>query len=136
MADCTITVVGNLTKDPELRFTTGGAAIASFGLAVNKRFQRNGEWTEETSFFNVSAWAQLGENVAASLTKGSRVIVYGELKQREYEDRDGNKRSTVEINAQAVGPDLRWAEAQVHRNARDEQPKVTRERVVPDEEPF
>lgn len=135
MADSAITVIGNLTKDPELRFTNSGAAIASFGVAVNKRFQRNGEWTEETSFFNVSAWAQLGENVAASLTKGSRVIVFGELKQREYEDRDGNKRSTVEINAQAVGPDLRWAEAQVQRNARDEQPKVQREKFT-DEEPF
>ena len=135
MADSSITVIGNLTKDPDLRFTSGGAAIASFGVAVNKRFQRNGEWTEETSFFNVSAWAQLGENVAASLTKGSRVIVFGELKQREYEDRDGNKRSTVEINAQAVGPDLRWAEAQVQRNARDEQPKVQRESFS-QEEPF
>jgi single-strand DNA-binding protein len=135
MADNTITAIGNLTKDPELRFTANGGAIASFSIAVNKRWQKNGEWTEETSFFNVSAWSQLGENVAASLTKGARVIVYGELKQREYEDRDGNKRSTVEIVAQAVGPDLRWAEAQVQRNARDEQPKVQRESFS-QEEPF
>lgn len=133
MADSTVTLVGNCTKDPELRYVSTGTAVTSFGLAVNKRFQRNGEWTEETSFFNVSAWGQLGENIAASVAKGTRLIVFGELKQREYEDKNGDKRSTVEVTASAVGPDLRWAEASVSRNERDEKPKTKREYV---EEPF
>ncbi|TPW10595.1 MAG: ssb [Acidimicrobiaceae bacterium] len=99
MADNTVTVVGNLTRDPELRFTTGGKGIASFGLAVNRRYQQNGEWQEKVSFFNISAWDQLGENAAASLTKGTRIIVTGRLEQREYETSAGDKRSVVEIVA-------------------------------------
>ena len=75
MADNTITVVGNLTRDPELRFTTGGRGVASFGIAVGRRYQVNGEWQEQTSYFNITAWGTLGENAAATLTKGSRVIV-------------------------------------------------------------
>lgn len=138
MPDSTVTLVGNATRDPELRYTTGGKAVASFGLAVNKRFQRNGEWTEETSFFNVTAWDVLGENTAASVEKGSRVIVYGELKQREYEDREGQKRSVVEVNASAIGPDLRWATVTIERNERadrtDSKPADTQ--VYGDEEPF
>ena len=70
-----VTLVGNATRDPELRYTTGGRGVASFGLAVNRRYQQNGEWQEQTSFFNVTAWGELGENAAASLTKGSRIIV-------------------------------------------------------------
>ena len=138
MPDSTVTLVGNATRDPELRYTTGGKAVASFGLAVNKRFQRNGEWTEETSFFNVTCWDVLGENAAASVEKGSRVIVYGELKQREYEDREGQKRSVVEVNASAIGPDLRWATVTIERNERadrtDSKPADTQ--VYGDEEPF
>ena len=82
MADNTVTLVGNLTRDPELRYTTGGRGVASFGIAVNRRYQVNGEWQEQTSFFNVVAWGTLGENAAASLTKGTRVIVTGRLEQR------------------------------------------------------
>jgi single-strand DNA-binding protein len=89
-----ITLVGNLTRDPELRFTTGGRGVASFGLAVNRRYQVNGEWQEQVSFFNVVAWGELGENVAATLTKGSRAIVFGRLEQREYTNREGEKRTT------------------------------------------
>ena len=85
MADNTVTIVGNLTRDPELRFTAGGKGVASFGVAVNRRYQVNGEWQEKVSFFNVTAWDQLGENAAASLTKGTRIIVTGRLEQREYE---------------------------------------------------
>ena len=85
MADSTVTIVGNLTRDPELRFTAGGKGVASFGVAVNRRYQVNGEWQEKVSFFNVTAWDQLGENAAASLTKGARIIVTGRLEQREYE---------------------------------------------------
>ncbi|MFP5486806.1 MAG: single-stranded DNA-binding protein [Acidimicrobiia bacterium] len=118
MADSTVTLVGNLTRDPELRYTTGGRGVASFGLACNRRYQVNGEWQEQVSFFNVVAWGTLGENVAASLTKGTRVIVTGRLEQRSWETQDGEKRSVVEVVADEVGPGLRWAQAQVERNER------------------
>jgi len=111
MADNTITVVGNLTRDPELRFTTGGRGVASFGIAVGRRYQVNGEWQEQTSYFNITAWGTLGENAAATLTKGSRVIVTGRLEQREYTNRDGDKRTAIEIVADELGPSLRWAAA-------------------------
>ncbi len=118
MATNTVTLIGNLTRDPELRYTTGGRGIASFGLAVNRRYQVNGEWQEQTSFFNVTCWAELGENVAASLTKGSRTIVTGRLEQRSWETQEGEKRSVVEVVADEVGPSLRWAQAQIERNER------------------
>ena len=100
----TVTLVGNATKDPELRFTTGGRGVASFGLAVSRRYQVNNEWQEQTSFFNVTAWGTLGENVAASITKGTRVIVTGRLEQREYDAKDGTKRTVVEVVADEIGP--------------------------------
>ena len=109
--DNTVTLVGNLTRDPELRFTQSGQAVASFGLAVNRRYQQNGEWQEKVSFFNVTAWGQLAENSASSLTKGGRVIVNGRLEQREYETREGDKRNVVEVVADEIGPSLRWATA-------------------------
>jgi single-strand DNA-binding protein len=101
-----------------LRFTTGGKGIASFGVAVNRRYQQNGEWQEKVSFFNVSAWDSLGENAAASLTKGTRVIITGRLEQREYETQQGEKRNVVEIIADEIGPSLRWARAEVERTQR------------------
>ncbi len=113
-----VTLVGNLTRDPELRFTQGGRPLASFGLAVNRRYQVNGEWQEQTSFFNIVAWGQLGENAAASLNKGARIMVAGRLEQRSYETQDGEKRSVVEVNADEMGPSLRWATAQVERTDR------------------
>ena len=119
MADSTVTIVGNITRDPELRFTAGGKGIANFGVAVNRRWQQNGEWQEKVSFFNVTAWDTLGENIAASLTKGTRVIVTGRLEQREYETKEGEKRNVVEIVADEIGPSLRWARAEVERIARD-----------------
>ena len=119
MADSTVTVVGNLTRDPELRFTSGGRGQASFGLAVSRRYQVNNEWQEQTSFFNVVAWGTLGENAAASLTKGTRVVVSGRLEQRQYETKEGEKRSVVEINADEIGPSLRWARAEIERVGRD-----------------
>lgn len=115
MADNTVTLVGNLTRDPELRFTTGGRGVASFGLAVSRRYQQNGEWQEQTSYFNIVAWGQMGENAAATLTKGMRVVVTGRLEQREYTTREGDKRTAIEINADEIGPSLRWATAQVER---------------------
>ncbi len=120
MADSTVTIVGNLTKDPELRFTQGGRGIANFGVAVSRRYQVNNEWQEQTSFFNVVAWAQLGENAAASLSKGSRVIVTGRLEQRSYETQSGEKRNVVEIVADEIGPSLKWATAQVEKTQRSD----------------
>jgi single-strand DNA-binding protein len=118
MADNNITLVGNLTREPELRFTAGGKGVTSFGLAVSRRYQVNGEWQEKTSFFNVSAWDQLGENAAASLNKGSRVIVNGRIETREYETKEGEKRTSVDIVADDIGPSLRWATATVERTQR------------------
>ena len=120
MADNTVTLVGNVTRDPELRYTTGGRGVASFGMAVNRRYQVNGEWQEQTSFFNVVAWGTTGENAAASLGKGSRVIVTGRLEQREYTTREGDKRTAVEVVADELGPSLRWAQAQVEKTARSD----------------
>ena len=114
-----VTLVGNLTKDPELRYTTGGRGVASFGLAVNRRYMVNGEWQEQVSFFNVVAWADLGENAAASLHKGNRVIVTGRLEQRSYETRDGEKRNVTEVIADELGPSLRWAQVEIERISRD-----------------
>ncbi len=118
MADNTVTVVGNVTRDPELRYTSGGRGVASFGLAVNRRYQVNGEWQEQTSFFNVVAWGTLGENAAASLNKGTRVVVFGRLEQRSWETQEGEKRSVVEVIADELGPSLRWAQAHVEKTAR------------------
>jgi single-strand DNA-binding protein len=114
-----VTLVGNITRDPELRYTTGGRGVASFGLAVNRRYQVNGEWQEQVSFFNIVAWADLGENAAASLSKGNRVIVTGRLEQRSYETKDGEKRNVTEVIADELGPSLRWAQAQIERISRD-----------------
>jgi single-strand DNA-binding protein len=115
-----VTVIGNATREPELRFTNTGQAVATFGLAVNRRWQnrQTNEWEEATSFFDVTCWAQLGENVAESVAKGSRVIVSGRLEQRSWETQDGDKRSKVEIIADEVGPSLRWATAEVTKNER------------------
>ena len=115
MADNSVTVVGNITRDPELRFTNTGRGMASFGLAVNRRWQnrQSGEWEEQTSFFNVIAWGDMGENIAQSIHKGDRVVVTGRLEQRSYETESGEKRSVVEIVADEVGPSLRWATATV-----------------------
>lgn len=118
MADNTVTLVGNLTRDPELKFTASGQAIARLGLAVNRRYQVNGEWKDDTSYFDVTAWGQLGENASATFTKGARVIVTGRLRWREYTTREGDKRTAVEVVADELGPSLRWATAQVDRNPR------------------
>ncbi|MFM8957389.1 MAG: single-stranded DNA-binding protein [Actinomycetota bacterium] len=120
MADNTITLVGNLTRDPELRFTANGRAVASFGIAVSRRYQVNGEWQEQTSYFNITAWGELGENAAASLSKGSRIVVTGRLEQREYTTREGDKRTAIDVIADELGPSLRWATAQVERTPRKE----------------
>ena len=115
-----VTLVGNITRDPELRFTNTGQATASFGLAVNRRWQnrQTQEWEEATSFFDVVCWREMEENAAESLSRGSRVIVTGRLEQRSWETPDGDKRSKVEVVADEVGPSIRWATAQITKNER------------------
>jgi single-strand DNA-binding protein len=114
-----VTLVGNITRDPELRYTGSGQTRVLFGLAVNRRWQnrQSNEWEEATSFFNVVCWGDLGEHVSESLNKGARVIVTGRLEQRSWEV-DGDKRSTVEVVADEVGPSLRWATAEVTKTER------------------
>jgi single-strand DNA-binding protein len=118
--DNSVTIVGNVTRDPEIRYTQGGQANATIGVAVNRRWQnrQTNEWEERTSFFNVVCWREMAENVAESIGKGSRVIVTGRLEQRSWETENGDKRSVVEIVADEIGPSLRWATATVNRNER------------------
>ena len=113
-----ITLVGNLTADPELRFTPSGAAVANFTVASTPRqFDRqSNEWRDgEAMFLNCSVWRQAAENVTESLTKGMRVIVQGRLKSRSYETREGEKRTVFEVEVDEVGPSLRYATAKVTR---------------------
>jgi single-strand DNA-binding protein len=112
-----ITVVGNLTRDPEMRYTASGVSTATFGVAVNRswRNQQTNEWEERTSFFNIVCWRGLAENVAASLKKGTRIVATGRLEQRSWETEQGEKRSVVEIVADDVAPSLLFATAEVHR---------------------
>ncbi len=119
MAD-NIHIHGNITKDPELRFLTNGAAKASFSVAENRRYQVNGEWREETTFHDIVVWRKLAENVAASLKKGDPVMVFGRLVKRSYDAADGTKRYVTEIEASKVGPELSFATADVTRNPREE----------------
>jgi len=117
MADNTVTLVGNVTRDPELRYTPSGQTVATFGLAVNRRWQnrQTNEWEEQVSFFDIKAWAGLAENIAESIARGTRVIVTGRLEQRSWENDNGEKRSKVEVVADEVAPSLRWATAQVQK---------------------
>ncbi|MGH8985938.1 MAG: single-stranded DNA-binding protein [Acidimicrobiia bacterium] len=116
----TVTIVGNLTRDPELRYTPSGQANASFGVAVNRRWmnRQTNEWEERVSFFNVVCWREMADNVSESLAKGARVVVTGRLEQRSWETENGEKRSVVEIVADEIGPSLRWASAEIRKNER------------------
>jgi single-strand DNA-binding protein len=119
--ETTITVIGNLTADPELRFTPSGAAVAKFGLASTPRTldKASGEWKDGgTLFLNCSVWRQMAENVAESLTRGTRVIVSGRLHQRSYETKEGEKRTVFELEVDEIGPSLRHATAKVSKMAR------------------
>lgn len=121
MSGNAVQLVGNITRDPELRYTPTGQATATFGLAVNRRWQnrQTGAWEEATSFFDIVTWRELAENVA-TLNRGTRVIVVGRMEQRSWETQDGDKRSKVEVIADEVGPSLRWATATVERNQRSD----------------
>lgn len=120
--DTTITVVGNLTADPERRFTPSGAAVANFTVASTPRIydRQSGEWKDgEALFLRCNIWREAAENVAESLTRGSRVIVTGRLKQRSFETREGEKRTVVEVEVDEVGPSLRYATAKVNKASRN-----------------
>lgn len=119
--ETTITVVGNLTNDPELRFTPSGAAVANFTIASTPRtFDRNSnDWKDgETLFLRTSVWREAAENVAESLTKGSRVVCQGRLTSRSYETKEGEKRTVMELEVDEIGPSLRYASAKVTRTQR------------------
>jgi single-strand DNA-binding protein len=144
-----VTLIGNLVDDPELRFTPSGVAMAKIRLAVNRRWRdRNQEWQEETSFFGGTCWREMAETVAESLQKGMRIIVTGQLEQRSWETQEGDKRSIVELRIDEIGPSLRWATATVTRTPRSggdyggggapQQPAapVAKDDWGPDEAPF
>jgi len=122
MADNAITVVGNVTRDPELKFLNSGQAALKLSIAVNRRWQnrQTQEWEERVSYFEIVGYGTMAENAANSLVKGSRVIVSGRLEQRTWETENGDKRSIVEINADEIGPSLKWATAVVTRTPRAE----------------
>ncbi|QRP46114.1 single-stranded DNA-binding protein [Amycolatopsis sp. FDAARGOS 1241] len=119
--DTVITVVGNLTSDPELRFTPSGAAVANFTVASTPRTldRQTGEWKDgEALFLRCNIWRQAAENVAESLTRGARVVVQGRLKQRSFETKEGEKRTVVELEVDEIGPSLRYATAKVNKVSR------------------
>lgn len=119
--ETTLTVVGNLTADPELRFTQSGAAVASFTVASTPRmFDKNtGEWKDgDALFMRCNVWRQVAENVAESLSRGSRVLVTGRLRQRSFETREGEKRTVLELEVDEIGPSLRYATAKVNKVGR------------------
>jgi single-strand DNA-binding protein len=119
--DTTITVIGNLTDDPELRFTPSGAAVAKFRVASTPRFmdKQTNEWKDgEPLFLSCTVWRQAAEHVAESLQRGARVIVSGRLKQRSYETREGEKRTVIELEVDEIGPSLRYATAKVQKMSR------------------
>lgn len=139
-----VRIVGNLTADPEARFTPGGKAIASFSIAHNRKWKdASGNDQEETSFFDVVAWETLAENIVESLHKGDRVLVDGRLLQRSWETPENEKRYKVEIVADEVSPSLRWASVDIQRNertdggsARPTAPRGKAKAANYDEEPF
>lgn len=123
----TVTMTGNLTADPKLRFTTSGAAVANFTVASTPRTRdrQTNEWSDgEPIFLDCTVWRRQAENVAESLTKGMRVIVAGRLRARSYDDRDGNRRTVIEMDVDEVGPSLAWATCQVTRAGRGAPPAV------------
>jgi single-strand DNA-binding protein len=116
MPETFVSLVGNLTDDPEVRFTPQGTAVASFRLAVTARVKDGEGWRDgDTSFFRINAWRDLAEHVTDSLSKGDRALVLGRLKTRSWETPEGERRSVVEVEAEEVGPSLKWATAQPQR---------------------
>jgi single-strand DNA-binding protein len=127
------TFIGNCGKPPEIRFTNSGQAVATFSIAVSRRYKdQKDEWQEVTTWLDVTCWKELAENVGTSVTKGTRVIVVGRLDMDEWEDKDGEKRSKLKVTADSVGVDLRYATAEV---ARTERTGPTRDNAPVAEEP-
>lgn len=127
-----ISIAGNVTRDPELRFTDSGTAVAAFSVALNERKLVDGNWEDgDPTFVDVTAWQQLAENVAETVTKGTRVLVTGRIKQDNWETKEGDKRSKLKVIADDVTPSLRWATATVTRNERK-----TADSPFTGEEPF
>lgn len=127
--------VGRLGADPDLKFTQGGKAVVGFSFVVSKRWKdRNDEWQEKSSWLRVTAWDELAENTAASLKKGDLVMVHGTLETREYENREGETKLSVEIQAQHIGPSLKRAQAVVERIEREKTP-AGRSKPKPEPEP-
>src|SRR5215212_10944569 len=118
MADTHVTITGNLTDDPDLRFTPNGHPVANFRLAVTARIKDGEGWRDgDTSFYRITAWRDLATHVGDSLAKGNRVIVVGQLRARSWETPEGERRSVVEVQAEEVGPSLKWATAKPERAA-------------------
>jgi single-strand DNA-binding protein len=137
MPDTFVSLIGNLTDDPELRFTPNGAAVANFRLAVTPRINTGDGWKDgETSFFRVNVWRDLAENAKESLTKGTRVVVLGRLRSRSWETPEGERRSVVEVEAEEVAPSLRWATATVERTSRKTGNSPSKGGQFNDEPPF
>ena len=142
--DNMVTVIGNTTREPEIKFTQNGVAYATFGIAWNRKYKRNGEDVEEVSFFDVICWQSLAENVSESIGKGTRVVVVGRLDYQSWDDQEsGQKRNKVKIVADEVSPSLRWSSVEVTRNEKDAKPsrssggsKSNRSGPRPDDEPF
>jgi single-strand DNA-binding protein len=141
-----ITVVGNLTRDPELRFLQSGRPVCNMGLASSRRYQVNGEWQEQTTLFNLTLWGEAGENAASTFTKGMRVIASGRMESREYEH-EGQKRTAFDFIVDEMGPSIRWARAQVEKITREGGPAAsapaassggsgTHDPIYSDEPPF
>ena len=135
--DNTVTLIGNLTDDPELRFTSNGAAVANFRLAVTPRVRQGDQWTDgETSFFRINCWRQLAENVTESLSKGTRAVVIGRLRMRSWETPEGDKRTVVEVEADEVAPSLKFATATVERTSAKAAAGASKGGQFNDEPPF
>jgi single-strand DNA-binding protein len=135
MADTHVTITGNLTDDPELKFTPNGAAVANFRVAVTARVRDGETWRDgDTSYFRVNCWRQLAEHVSDSLGKGDRAVILGRLKSRSWETPEGDRRSVVEVEADEVAPSLRWATAKPQRAAKNADASTTGQ--FNDERPF
>jgi single-strand DNA-binding protein len=118
MAEQSVTMIGTIVAEPELRYMANGNGVASFRIAVARRFKRQDEWEEETTFLSCNAYGTLAENLVASCPKGTRVIVTGYIRQRDFETQEGGKRTVLELNVDDAGVALRWATAEVSKNAR------------------
>jgi len=137
MADTATIITGNLTDDPELRFTPNGVAVASLRVAVTSRVKDGDTWKDgDTSYFRANLWRTLAEHAAESLSKGDRVIVVGRLKARTWETPEGDKRSAVEVEADEIGPSLRWATARPERTTKDTAAKPKASGQFNDPAPF